>query len=68
MYFKVPLKQVLQLLILLKTFWSGQQPNKIKAMNLAIDQWNHGCRIMIYKCIQHTMKVNLLLLKDLLKP
>ena len=29
-------------------------------------QWNHGCRIIIHKCIQHITKENMLLLKDLL--
>ena len=28
----------------------------IKVVNFTIDQWNHGCRIMIWKCIQHIMK------------
>ena len=37
----------------------------INAANFTIDQWNHGCRIIIMKSIQHITKVNLLLLKDL---
>ena len=39
----------------------------IKVANLTIDQWNHGYKTMIYKCIQHIIKKNLLLLKDLLE-
>ena len=37
---------------------------QLEAMNVTIDQWNNFCRIMIWKCIQHIMKENLLLLKD----
>ena len=37
----------------------------IKGMNFITDQWNHGYNIIIKKCIQHKMKENMLLLKDL---
>ena len=50
---------------------SDHKPNKIcliKVLNFKIDQWNHGCRIMVEKHIQHITKENLLLLKDLLEP
>ena len=41
---------------------------QIKAMNLTIDQWNHGQKKMLQECIRHKMNENLLLLKDLLEP
>ena len=34
-------------------------------MNFTIDQWNHAWKKILYKSIQHIMKGNLLLLKDL---
>ena len=36
-------------------------------MNFTIDQWNHGYKIMIQKCIQFLIKENFLLFKDLLE-
>ena len=39
----------------------------VKERNVAIDQLNHSCKVMIYKYIQQLMKINLLLLKDFLK-
>ena len=39
---------------------------KIKTANFTIDQWNHGCRVMIWKFIQHAMIGNLLFLEDVL--
>ena len=39
-----------------------------KAVNFIIDQWNHGYNIMIYRCVHHKMKENVLLLKDVLAP
>ena len=41
--------------------------SKIEKYNY-IHQPNHGYKTMIQKCIQHIMKENLLLLKDLLEP
>ena len=38
----------------------------IKPVQFAIDQWNHGYKVMIKKFIPDIMKENLLLLKDLL--
>ena len=40
----------------------------IKGLNITTDQLNHGCRIIIQKCIQDITKGNLLLLKNLLEP
>ena len=40
---------------------------KIKVVNFVTDQWDHGYKITIQKCIQRTQKENLLLLKDLLE-
>ena len=40
---------------------------QIEGLNFTINQWNRGCKIMIKKCIQHVMKGNLLLLRDLLE-
>ena len=37
-------------------------------MNFTKDQWNHGCKIMIYKFIQHIIKEHPSLLKELLEP
>ena len=37
------------------------------AVSFPIDQWNHGYKIMILKCIQHIPKRNMLLLKDSLE-
>ena len=37
-------------------------------VNLIIDQWNHGYKIIIWKCLQYITKENLLSLKDLLEP
>ena len=39
-----------------------------KVVKFAIDQLNHSQKRMLQKCIQHIMKENLLLLKDLLEP
>ena len=39
-----------------------------KGVNLTIDQWNYGCRIITSKFIQRTVKENLLLLEDLIEP
>ena len=40
----------------------------INAVNFTVDQKNCGQKVMIQKCIQHVMKKNLWLQKDLLKP
>ena len=39
----------------------------IKEVNFTIDQWKHGQKKKPKKCIQHIMKKDLLLLKDLLE-
>ena len=41
---------------------------EVKIVNFTMSQWNHFLRIMIWKCIQHKMKENPLLLKDSLEP
>ena len=41
---------------------SNRKPNKIW-----VDKGSDGCKAMILLCIQHIMKENLLLLKDLLE-
>ena len=49
---------------------SNREPNKIwrdKDANFTIDQWNHGYRVIIQRCIQHIMKEHLLLVKEWLK-
>ena len=69
-----PLKDTkwLQLLMLFKKYQMGLETNQkyawVKERNVAIDQLNHSCKVMIYKYIQQLMKINLLLLKDFLKP
>ena len=40
---------------------------KIKVVNFTIPRWNHGYKTMIGTFIQHRMKENLFLLKDLLE-
>ena len=50
---------------------SNRKRNKYGCINGAdftITRWNYGCRIMFEKFIQHIMKENLLLLKDLSEP
>ena len=48
--------------------WNGKKNLKAtKAANLTLDQWNHGCRIIIQKSIQQIMNENPLLLKDWLE-
>ena len=37
-------------------------------MSFINDQWNPGLKKMTYKCIEHIMKQNQLLHKDLWKP
>ena len=48
------------------------KPNKIYVdkdrVNFTTDQGNRFCIMIMQKCIQHIMKENLLLLKDLLEP
>ena len=66
-------KKALQLLILLKkTYMSliSHQTNYgyINKEYLTKDKWNHGYRIMIWKCIQGIMKENMLLVKHLSEP
>ena len=34
-------------------------------MNLTIDQWNHGYKISIQKCVKYIMNESLLLVKDM---
>ena len=49
---------------------SGHKPNTMwveKAANSTIDEWYHGYKAMISKCIQQIMKKNFTL-KDLLEP
>ena len=49
---------------------SSRKPNKIwvdKASEFYNSSFKNGPKIMIQKCLQHTMKENLLLLKDLLE-
>ena len=41
---------------------------EVKIVNFTMSQWNHFLRIMIWKCIQHKMKKNQLLLKDSFEP
>ena len=41
---------------------------EVKVVNFIMSQWNRFLRIMIWKCIQHKMKKNQLLLKDSLEP
>ena len=41
---------------------------QLKALNLTIDQSNLGQKKTIHKCVEHKMKGNMLLLKDLLEP
>ena len=51
--------------------WVWKQTKKyewVKEGNVAIDQLNHSCKVMIYKYMQQLMKTNLLLRKDFLKP
>ena len=50
--------------------WGAANQTKygqIKTVKFTIDQLNFGYRIIIQRCIQHIMKENLLLLKDLLE-
>ena len=42
--------------------------SKKKASNLIIDECNDSFRLIMYKLIQHIVKVNLLLMKDVLEP
>ena len=46
---------------------SNRKPNKIKAVNFITILLKNGYKTMILLCIQHIMKKNLLLLKDLLE-
>ena len=39
----------------------------MKAANFTVYQWNHGCKVMAWEYIQHIVKENLLLPKDLLE-
>ena len=41
---------------------------EVKVVNFIMSQWNRFLRIMIWKCIQHKMKKNQLLLKDSFEP
>ena len=67
---------VLQLLMLFKKFQMSlkcerHKPNKygqIQVVNLTVDKKNHDYKIRMKKFSQHTMKGNLLLLKDLSDP
>ena len=65
-------EKVLQLLRLFKKILdeSGRKRNKILVdkRSSTIVQWNHGSKLIIWKCIQHVVKKNMLLLKDLLEP
>ena len=48
---------------------SKRKPNKIwvdKGSEFYNSSFKNGCEIIILKCIQHIMKENMLLLKDLL--
>ena len=58
--------------MLFKKYQMGLETNQkyewVKERNVAIDQLNHSCKVMIYKYMQQLMKTNLLLLKDFLKP
>ena len=65
-------KTALRLLMLFKNFSMGIIANQIKygstkVVNFTIDQWDHGFKIMVLKCIHHIMNKNLLLLEDLLE-
>ena len=65
-------EKVLQLLRLFKKILdeSGRKRNKILVdkRSSTIVQWNQGSKLIIWKCIEHTTKKNMLLLKDLLEP
>ena len=67
----VPLKDKKSISIV-KAFQNNQIENQIKygqtkALNFTMLILKNGCETMILLCIQHTMKGNLLLLKDLLE-
>ena len=68
----VPLKDKKGIIMLFKKLKIIQRENQIKywqikAINFTIVLLNNGYKIMIQKCIQHTMKKNLLLLNYLLQ-
>ena len=46
---------------------SNRKPNKLKGLNFIMLILKNGYETMILLCIQHIMKENLLLLKDLLE-
>ena len=47
---------------------SNCKRNKICVDKHSETQWNQFCRIMVWVCIQHIMKENVLFLKDSLEP
>ena len=65
--------KVTQLLMLLKKFQMSPIANQAEyerknTVNLTTNQRNYGYKMIIQKSIQHIMKENMLLLKNLLEP
>ena len=66
------IRKAFQLLILFQKFHMNLMANqtkygKVNAANFIIDQWNHGYKIIMWKCIHYITKENLLSLKGLLE-